>query len=124
MKKSILCLFLYSLLASCAVGDISIPDKQKQTVTDQNNTLSKVYLPNLNVFTHEGCEYIIVGSGNWALMSHKGNCKSPIHHNTSVRFSEPSGQYIDMPEEPISAGDSLQVLRVTKDTIYLGFRHS
>lgn len=30
-------------------------------------------------YTLEGCEYIVVGMGNFQWGSHKGNCKNPIH---------------------------------------------
>lgn len=31
------------------------------------------------VYTLEGCEYILVGQGNFQWGSHKGNCTNPIH---------------------------------------------
>ena len=27
----------------------------------------------------DGCEYIKIGSGNFQMMAHKGNCTNPIH---------------------------------------------
>jgi hypothetical protein len=35
---------------------------------------------NYRVYTLEGCEYIVVGSGDWKWGSHKGNCTNPIHN--------------------------------------------
>lgn len=32
-----------------------------------------------STYTLEGCEYIVVGQGNFQWGSHKGNCKNPIH---------------------------------------------
>lgn len=31
------------------------------------------------IYTLEGCEYIVIGSGRSQWGSHKGNCKNPIH---------------------------------------------
>ena len=31
------------------------------------------------IYTLDGCEYIVVGSGNCQWGSHKGDCKNPIH---------------------------------------------
>ena len=45
------------------------------------DTTSERYDLQYKIYTLEGCEYIVVGSGNrhfnWG--SHKGNCKNPIH---------------------------------------------
>lgn len=43
------------------------------------NNSSKYYDQNYNVYTLEGCEYIVVGYGNTRWGSHKGNCNNPIH---------------------------------------------
>jgi hypothetical protein len=40
---------------------------------------SKYYDQNYNVYTLEGCEYIVVGVGKMQWGSHKGNCSNPIH---------------------------------------------
>ena len=38
---------------------------------------------NYSVYTLEGCEYILVGHGNFQWGSHKGNCKNPIHQENA-----------------------------------------
>jgi len=40
---------------------------------------SRYYDQNYRVYSLEGCEYIVVGAGNYKWGSHKGNCKNPIH---------------------------------------------
>ena len=40
---------------------------------------SRYYDQNYRVYSLEGCEYIVVGAGNYQWGSHKGNCKNPIH---------------------------------------------
>ena len=44
------------------------------------STEAKNYDRNYEVYTLEGCEYILVGAGNNRWGSHKGNCKNPIHY--------------------------------------------
>ncbi len=39
-------------------------------------------IENCRIYTLEGCEYIIIGSGNDKWGSHKGNCKNPLHITT------------------------------------------
>ncbi len=43
------------------------------------DSTSQYYDQNYRVYTLEGCEYIVVGSGRSQWGSHKGNCKNPIH---------------------------------------------
>ena len=37
---------------------------------------------NYEIYTLEGCEYILVNRGDRQWGSHKGNCKNPIHYPT------------------------------------------
>ena len=39
---------------------------------------------NYKVYTLEGCDYVVVGYGKDRWVSHKGNCKNPIHYNLGV----------------------------------------
>jgi hypothetical protein len=43
------------------------------------DTNSRYYDQQYKVYTLEGCEYLVVGSGDLRWGSHKGNCKNPIH---------------------------------------------
>lgn len=73
------------LLPSC-VGEKE--DKTNNTVSKpieikQLDTSTKYYDRYYEVYTLEGCEYIVVSPGNshftWG--THKGNCKNSIHYN-------------------------------------------
>jgi hypothetical protein len=54
--------------------------KQKNPRRIELSTEAKNYDQNYEVYTLEGCEYILVGAGNNRWGSHKGNCKNPIHY--------------------------------------------
>jgi hypothetical protein len=43
------------------------------------NNESKYYNQQYQVYTLEGCEYVVAGVGDGRWGSHKGNCKNPIH---------------------------------------------
>jgi len=86
-NKIIMCLISLIGLTSCRwelnkqpePNTVSQPVKIKQlgTSTEQDDRYYEVY-------TLEGCEYIVVSPGNshftWG--THKGNCKNPIHDKT------------------------------------------
>ena len=40
---------------------------------------SEYYNQHYRVYTLEGCEYLVIDSGNMKWGGHKGNCKNPIH---------------------------------------------
>jgi hypothetical protein len=44
------------------------------------NQNSRNYDQYYEVYTLEGCEYIVAGVGKYQWGSHKGNCKNPIHN--------------------------------------------
>ena len=62
--------------ASCEI-------KQKNEISNPHrmelDNDSRYYDQNYRVYSLEGCEYIVVGAGNYKWGSHKGNCKNPIH---------------------------------------------
>lgn len=64
MKKYLI--LISFLMFSCE--NISLKDAQA-------DYLSKDY----TVREIEGCEYIFCGANNQTVMSHKGNCRNPIH---------------------------------------------
>lgn len=36
-------------------------------------------IENVDLYIIDGCEYIVMDSGNCSKMAHKGNCRNPIH---------------------------------------------
>ena len=78
----IITLSLVFLLGSC------VDPNATPIVTDPHrmelDNSSKYFDQNYRVYTLEGCEYIVGGSGRSQWGSHKGNCKNPIHKYEST----------------------------------------
>lgn len=73
---------LIVLLAVILVGCVDpkqTPDVPNPHRMELDNT-SKYYDQNYNIYTLEGCEYIVVGYGQSRWGTHKGNCKNPVHN--------------------------------------------
>ena len=70
----------YILIALLLVGCTNSP---KPTEIKELNNHSGHFDQQYNIYTFQGCEYIVVdqGAGRWG--SHKGNCKNPIHYEHS-----------------------------------------
>jgi hypothetical protein len=69
------------MLTSCvqngtAKDPFAVEVAAKSTELDST---SEYYDKQYEVYTLEGCEYIVVGVGKMQWGSHKGNCKNPIH---------------------------------------------
>jgi len=80
MKTKIL-LFSFLALMSCH-DDISNYKRPEPTVNGsiaELDSLSPFPNTRMQVYSYEGCEYIVVGNKNRSWGSHKGNCKNPIH---------------------------------------------
>ena len=76
MKKILILISITFLITSCNENlGPKAPDSKRMEL----DTTSKYYDQNYRVYTLEGCEYIVGGSGNTQWGSHKGNCKNPIH---------------------------------------------
>lgn len=75
MKKYLIIGALF--LTSC----IEPSPKSPEPGVYEINNLSEYYNEHYNVYTLDGCEYIVVGVGDNKWGSHKGNCKNPIHKN-------------------------------------------
>ena len=60
--------------------------KAPQSKRMEIDTLSQFSDQYYRVYTLEGCEYIIYGTGNNQWGSHKGNCKNISHQSDSVKF--------------------------------------
>jgi len=87
MKKIIIISIFTFLLSSCDLGFGEKEDKPNNTVSKkieikELDTSIEHYDRYYEVYTLEGCEYIVVSPGNshftWG--THKGNCKNPIHY--------------------------------------------
>ena len=85
-KVNLFSVILFTLLLSSCDGEKE--DKTNNTVSKpieikQLDTSTEYYDRYYEVYTLEGCEYIVVSPGNshftWG--THKGNCKNPIHYN-------------------------------------------
>jgi hypothetical protein len=77
MKRATITLALF--LTSC----ISVTEQKTNKLSNPevktiDNSIEDWSL-NYEVYTLEGCEYIVVGHGDRKWGSHKGNCKNPIH---------------------------------------------
>lgn len=93
-------LMVVMILASC--NDTSKPDKLPSNELDSN---SKYCNQRFEVYTLDGCEYIVVSPGNshftWG--SHKGDCKNPIHQYNPIDTTE---KHFDCTVETIEEGDA------------------
>ena len=77
----ILCALVIFLVTSCA-GNGNTKDSFAAEVEARSTKLdstSEYYDKQYRTYTLEGCEYILVGQGDFQWGSHKGNCKNPIH---------------------------------------------
>ncbi len=72
------------LINSCGLDEDRGP-KSPQSKRMQLDTLSKFSDQNYRVYTLEGCEYIVYGTGSHRWGSHKGNCKNISHQSDSVK---------------------------------------
>lgn len=80
MKHFKFLLVLFVALSSCEV------EQDEQNYIAKPISEGKYPIESLTVrsFEHEGCEYLVVGIGNAQIMSHKGNCKNPIHYENNA----------------------------------------
>jgi hypothetical protein len=80
MERLILVLLLLPLLQSCVEkGTVEDPFgadvEARSTALDSTSRYSD---KDYQVYTLEGCEYIVVGTGRSRWGSHKGNCKNHV----------------------------------------------
>ena len=74
--KNILIVLIALLAVGCGNEIRQTPNPHKMELDNS----SKYFDQNYRVYTLEGCEYIVGGSGQTQWGSHKGNCKNPIHN--------------------------------------------
>lgn len=77
----ILCALVIFLVTSCvengnAKDPFAVEVEAKSTELDST---SRYYDKQYQIYTLEGCEYIVVNSGSSRWGAHKGNCKNSIH---------------------------------------------
>lgn len=77
MKKLIIGIVLIGLFTGCETEDRG--PKAPQSKRLELDSTSQYFDQQYRVYTLEGCEYVVVGVGNYRWGSHKGNCKNPIH---------------------------------------------
>jgi len=75
----ILCALVILLVTSCNVKQEKTDVVSDVIPHNELNNNSRYYNQQYEVYTLEGCEYIVVGFGKEKWGSHKGNCKNPIH---------------------------------------------
>ena len=84
-------LFAYLSLISLFLVAFSGCDENRGPKAPQSkrmeiDTLSQYSDQYYRVYTLEGCEYIIYGTGSNRWGSHKGNCKNTFHTSDSVKI--------------------------------------
>ena len=67
------------VVIGCKKADYKDPHQNTSAHRYELDSTSQYYDQNYRVYTLEGCEYIVIGSGSSQWGSHKGNCKNPIH---------------------------------------------
>jgi hypothetical protein len=77
MKQILAYAIVLFAMVSCKPEDVQRrkADLESRELDPNSEYYSKQY----EVYTLEGCEYIVVGVGKYQWGSHKGNCKNPIH---------------------------------------------
>lgn len=76
MKSKLLLLALAMVMAGCGGNPANIDTK------NTSYTIPTLYGADLQVVEIEGCEYFFTEYDRSAILTHKGNCKNPIHqHN-------------------------------------------
>jgi len=80
MKTKILFIFLLSLI-SCndEIRNYKRPEPSVKGSIAELDSLSPMVHTRMRIYSHEGCEYIVVNAGDQQWGTHKGNCKNPIH---------------------------------------------
>jgi hypothetical protein len=76
--KQIFTLGLIAYMLTSCEGSVQVSNKPNPRRLELDSS-SEYYDQNYRVYTLEGCEYIVGGSGQTQWGSHKGNCKNPIH---------------------------------------------
>ena len=76
--KQIFTLALIAYMLTSCEGSVQVSNKPNPRRLELDSS-SEYYDQNYRVYTLEGCEYIVGGSGQTQWGSHKGNCKNPIH---------------------------------------------
>lgn len=62
------------------ISFLSCEEKKEPEVVIELTKDNKNHIRNVDEYTYQGCEYIVVGPMNRRWGSHKGNCKNKIHN--------------------------------------------
>lgn len=76
MKHFKFLLVLFVALSSCEVQQ----NEQNYIAKSVPEEKYPIGTRTVRSFEYEGCEYLVLGFGNQQMMSHKGNCKNPMHY--------------------------------------------
>lgn len=80
MKANLLSILVGLLVViGCKPDNYKDPHQDYSAHCYELDSTSQYFDRDYRVYTLEGCEYILVGAGNFQWGSHKGNCKNPIH---------------------------------------------
>ena len=74
MIKKLLALAAIGMMAGCAQPTVKAKTT-KYTISKQYGEASKP----LKIAVIEGCEYFVCSNSRGDVLTHKGNCKNPIH---------------------------------------------
>jgi hypothetical protein len=72
MKKLILATLLIGIISGCEESNVKKIEKQKTSYKLDGGR-------SIEILIIESCEYIYGPWGNATVLTHKGNCKNPIH---------------------------------------------
>jgi len=72
MKKIILATLLIGMMSGCGQSNVQKVEKQKTSYKLDGGQ-------SIEILIIESCEYIYGPWGNATVLTHKGNCKNPIH---------------------------------------------
>jgi hypothetical protein len=77
--RTFLLVVLYSLMIMLIVGIVGLVRCQDKEVPKKESHKLSDFGYKAEIVTIDSCEYIFGPWGNGAVLTHKGNCKNPIH---------------------------------------------
>jgi hypothetical protein len=75
MKKIILLALLVGTLSSCETNTKT----EKEIMIEGQNSAANFFKPRMVTIEIEGCQSLFTTYGHAVILTHKGNCKNPIH---------------------------------------------
>lgn len=77
--EMLLVMIMGILFAMIIISFTSCEEKKEREIVIELSKDDKNHTRNVDEYTYQGCEYIVVGPINRRWGSHKGNCKNQIH---------------------------------------------